>query len=80
MALTVKDGRKMINKCKKNDLKLFVVKQNRLNSTLQRFKRKDKQGKFGKIGIVALNVFWHRPQSYYEQAKWRGTKNLMEEL
>ena len=76
MALNVEDGLKMINKCKKNDLKLFVVKQNRLNSTLRDLREKIKEKKFGKIGIVALNVFWHRPQSYYDQDNWRGTEEL----
>jgi len=23
--------------------------------------------------MVSLNVFWNRPQSYYDSAKWRGT-------
>jgi UDP-N-acetyl-2-amino-2-deoxyglucuronate dehydrogenase len=23
--------------------------------------------------MVSLNVFWHRPQAYYDSAKWRGT-------
>ena len=76
MALNVKDGLKMINKCQKNDVKLFVVKQNRFNPTLIDLRKKIKQKKFGKIGIVALNVFWHRPQSYYDQDNWRGTEEL----
>ena len=29
--------------------------------------------RFGKIHMVNLNVFWTRPQSYYDQAPWRGT-------
>ena len=76
MALNVKDGLKMINKCQKNDVKLFVVKQNRFNPTLIDLRKKIKEKKFGKIGIVALNVFWHRPQSYYDQDNWRGTEEL----
>jgi UDP-N-acetyl-2-amino-2-deoxyglucuronate dehydrogenase len=31
------------------------------------------QGRFGKIYSVAVNVFWTRPQEYYDSAKWRGT-------
>tara|TARA_B100000886_G_C20424886_1_gene493428 strand:- start:1497 stop:2576 length:1080 start_codon:yes stop_codon:yes gene_type:complete len=76
MALNVKDGLMMINKCLKNNVKLFVVKQNRLNTTLLDLREKIKEKKFGKIGIVALNVFWHRPQSYYDQDNWRGTEEL----
>ena len=29
--------------------------------------------KIWKIGIVDVNVFWQRPQSYYDQDEWRGT-------
>lgn len=52
---------------------LFVVKQNRFNSTLQLVKRQLQAGRFGRLAIVAVNVFWQRPQSYYDQDSWRGT-------
>ena len=26
--------------------------------------------------MISINVFWQRPQSYYDQAKWRGTKEF----
>ena len=52
---------------------LFVVKQNRRNSTLQLIKRAMEKGRFGRIHLVTINVFWSRPQSYYDSAKWRGT-------
>src|SRR3546814_6566733 len=32
-------------------------------------------GRFGRIHLVALNVFWTRPQDYYDAAKWRGTRS-----
>jgi len=54
-------------------VRLFVVKQNRRNSTLQLLKRAVTEGRFGKIHMVHLNVFWTRPQEYYDQAPWRGT-------
>ena len=73
MALTLEDAEDMIKKCKKSKVKLFVVKQNRLNPTLQALKKKVCQKKFGNIGIVDVNVFWQRPQSYYDNDDWRGT-------
>src|SRR5690606_27869782 len=30
-------------------------------------------GRFGRIYSVVINVFWSRPQAYYDSAKWRGT-------
>jgi len=44
-----------------------------LNSTLQLVKRQLQAGRFGKLAMVAVNVFWQRPQSYYDQDSWRGT-------
>ena len=55
---------------------MFVVKQNRRNTTLQLLKRAMEEGRFGKIYMVSLNVFWTRPQEYYDSAKWRGTWEL----
>ncbi len=76
MALNLNDAEEMIKVCKKCSVKLFVVKQNRFNSTLQILKKKVDEKKFGKIAIVDINVFWQRPQSYYDQDEWRGTAKL----
>lgn len=63
----------MVRACDDAGVKLFVVKQNRRNATLQLLKHAVEQGRFGRIYSVALNVFWTRPQEYYDAAKWRGT-------
>lgn len=73
MATRWHDGLAMVKACDEANVRLFVVKQNRRNATLQLVKRAVEQGRFGKIYSVALNVFWTRPQDYYDSAKWRGT-------
>ncbi|ENO76177.1 Gfo/Idh/MocA family protein [Thauera sp. 63] len=73
MATRWQDGLKMVEACDKAGVRLFVVKQNRRNATLQLLKRAVEQKRFGKIYSVAVNVFWTRPQDYYDSAKWRGT-------
>ncbi len=73
MATRWDDGVAMVKACDQAGVHLFVVKQNRFNSTLQLVKRQLKAGRFGKLAMVAVNVFWHRPQSYYDQDIWRGT-------
>jgi UDP-N-acetyl-2-amino-2-deoxyglucuronate dehydrogenase len=73
MATRWSDGVRMVKACDKAGVQLFVVKQNRKNSTLQLLKRAIKENRFGKIHMVHLNVFWTRPQEYYDQASWRGT-------
>ena len=73
MATRWADGLAMVRACDDAGKHLFVVKQNRFNQTLQLVKRQLKAGRFGQLAIVAVNVFWQRPQSYYDQDSWRGT-------
>jgi len=76
MATRWSDGVKMVKACDNAGVRLFVVKQNRRNTTLQLLKRAMDEKRFGRIYMVNLNVFWTRPQDYYDQAKWRGTWEL----
>lgn len=73
MATSWTDGLAMVKACDKAQVKLFVVKQNRYQPALQLLKKAIQQNRFGQIYMVNLNVFWTRPQAYYDQAKWRGT-------
>lgn len=73
MATRWQDGVSMVKACDNAGVRLFVVKQNRRNATLQLLKRALEEHRFGKIHMVHLNVFWTRPQEYYDQANWRGT-------
>ena len=74
MATRWKDGVAMVKACDEAGVRLFVVKQNRRNTTLQLLKRAIEEKRFGKIHMVHVNVFWTRPQSYYDQGNgWRGT-------
>ena len=76
MATRWNDGLSMVNACDACGVHLFVVKQNRFNSTLQLLRKQIKADRFGKLAMVCINVFWQRPQSYYDQDKWRGTLEL----
>lgn len=73
MATRWQDGVRMVKACDEAGVHLFVVKQNRRNATLQLLKRAVQEKRFGRIHLVHLNVFWTRPQAYYDQDKWRGT-------
>jgi UDP-N-acetyl-2-amino-2-deoxyglucuronate dehydrogenase len=74
MATRWNDGVRMVKACDDAGVRLFVVKQNRRNTTLQLLKRAVAEKRFGKIHMVHLNVFWTRPQAYYDQGNgWRGT-------
>ncbi len=73
MATRWGDGLAMVRACDTANVRLFVVKQNRRNRTLQMLKQAIEARRFGRIYMVTINVFWSRPQSYYDGAKWRGT-------
>ncbi len=73
MATRWEDGKAMVEACDAAGVRLFVVKQNRRNSTLQLVKRAMDARRFGRIWMVNVNVFWSRPQEYYDSAAWRGT-------
>lgn len=72
MATRWEDGRRMVEAFDRAGQRLFVVKQNRTNATLQLLKRAVDTRRFGRIFMVAVNVFWTRPQSYYDSEGWRG--------
>ncbi|WP_133127702.1 Gfo/Idh/MocA family protein [Legionella nagasakiensis] len=73
MATRWHDGVRMVKACDKANAHLFVVKQNRRNPPLQLLKTALEERRFGKIYMVNVNVFWTRPQEYYDSARWRGT-------
>lgn len=76
MALSTDDAQDMIAAAEKNNVKLFVVKQNRYNSPVVAVKEALGAGKLGELSMVIVNCLWNRNPQYYEQASWRGTKEL----
>jgi UDP-N-acetyl-2-amino-2-deoxyglucuronate dehydrogenase len=73
MATRLEEADQLVKSCDEADVHLFVVKQNRLNPGIQLLKRATEQGRFGRIYLASVRVFWNRPQSYYDLAPWRGT-------
>ncbi len=76
LATSLKDGYEICNCFKESKAKLFIVLQNRLNPTVRLVKKQIENGRFGKLFLISSNVFWQRPQSYYDQDSWRGTNKL----
>ncbi len=73
MATRWGDGLAMVRACDEAGVRLFVIKQNRRNRTLQLLKKAVQAGRFGRLYMINVNVFWTRPQQYYDGAAWRGT-------
>jgi UDP-N-acetyl-2-amino-2-deoxyglucuronate dehydrogenase len=73
MAISLEGADELVRECDAAGVQLFVVKQNRLNPSIQLLKRAIDRGRFGRIYLANSTVRWTRPQEYYDQAPWRGT-------
>lgn len=73
MAITLEAADDLVKACDDAGVQLFVVKQNRLNPTVQLVKRALDKGRFGRLYLANTTVRWARSQEYYDQAPWRGT-------
>ena len=73
MAISLEGADRLIDACDAAGVRLFVVKQNRLNPPIQLLKRAIDKGRFGRLYLANVTVRWTRPQEYYDQAPWRGT-------
>ena len=73
MAISLTSADELVQACDEHGVHLFVVKQNRLNPSVQLVKRALDKGRFGRLYVANTTVRWTRPQEYYDQAPWRGT-------
>jgi UDP-N-acetyl-2-amino-2-deoxyglucuronate dehydrogenase len=73
LALNLSDGKKAVKACRQNKVKLFVVKQARYLPLLNAIKKAIEKKAFGKLVTIAINIYWQRPQAYFNQSKWRGS-------
>ncbi len=73
MSIDLHSADQLVKACDENEVELFVVKQNRLNPSIQLLKKAIDKGRFGRLFSANATVRWTRPQSYYDMSKWRGT-------
>ncbi|WP_223068707.1 Gfo/Idh/MocA family protein [Paenibacillus caui] len=76
MALSMEDGQAILEAVRRNRVKAAVVHPNRYRPAIQHLKEALDRGIFGKLGHVSIAVRWNRSQAYYDQAPWRGTKEM----
>ena len=74
--VSVTRGLKLIEACKKNEVKLAVIYQNRFIESVSEMKKLLDQGKIGEVFMATASVKWFRDQQYYQQSDWRGTFTL----
>ena len=70
------EARQLIELAKTNNLRIFVVKQNRYNAPVQALKQLIKENRLGKLFMVSVNCFWNRNAEYYQRSDWKGKKDL----
>lgn len=74
MALSMQDCTAMNDAAQKNNMKLWVVKQNRHNVPVKLAKDAIDKGMLGKIFMIKCDILWNRYQGYYDESPWRGKK------
>jgi len=73
MALTLEDADQMINACEAANVKLGIALQRRAEPIFQKVYEAIQAGDLGDITLGSVLIPYYRPQSYYDQAEWRGT-------
>ncbi|MFA6626969.1 MAG: Gfo/Idh/MocA family oxidoreductase [Bacilli bacterium] len=73
MAMSINDAQMLIDLAHSHHVKICVCHQNRFNAAVVAAKKAIDEKRLGKISHAAISVRWNRNQSYYDQAKWRGT-------
>lgn len=76
MALSLKDADMMIQACKEAKVKLGVTLQRRAEEPFKKLKATIAAGGLGRIVTGSVIVPYYRSQEYYEQAPWRGTREM----
>jgi UDP-N-acetyl-2-amino-2-deoxyglucuronate dehydrogenase len=75
IAMSLEETDRIINSCKKNNVKLSVVHPNRFRPVVQEVRKILDENLLGEISHASAIVNWNRNQEYYDQAPWRGTKD-----
>lgn len=76
IAMTLEESDEIIGACKKNAVKLSIVHPNRFRPVVMELRKILDENLLGKISHANALVNWNRNQEYYDQAPWRGTKEL----
>lgn len=76
IAITTEKAEALVHLAKKKNLYFFAVKQVRYNPSIQVLKSAISDGRLGRLFSSSLVVRWTRPQQYFTESDWRGTKEM----
>jgi UDP-N-acetyl-2-amino-2-deoxyglucuronate dehydrogenase len=67
---------RIIEACDRGGVKLCTIFPSRFGDANQAVKRAVDAGRFGRLTLGETTCKWWRPQSYYDEGGWKGTKAL----
>jgi predicted dehydrogenase len=67
---------RIIQNCDRHGVKLCTIFPSRFGDANQALKRAVVSGRFGRLTLGETTCKWWRPQSYYDEGGWKGTKAL----
>lgn len=76
MALTLQDADTMIEACDRANVRLGVTLQRRTEEPFRSLGAAVEAGELGKLLAGSVTVPYYRSQEYYDQAAWRGTREM----
>ena len=66
----------IIDACSRNGVKLCTIFPSRFGDANRALKSTVESGRFGRLTLGETTCKWWRPQSYYDEGGWKGTKAL----
>jgi UDP-N-acetyl-2-amino-2-deoxyglucuronate dehydrogenase len=76
LAMSVADADAVIAEGARAGRVVTTISQRRYEPVMQTLRAAVAAGAFGRVALVVGECLYHRPQSYYESAAWRGTRAL----
>ena len=76
ITITNEEAEDLIATAAQERVHFFAVKQVRYNPAIRVLRSVLEEGRLGKIFSGSLIVRWTRPQAYFDQSDWRGTRSL----
>jgi len=76
LEVTLERCDRIIDACDKNHVKLCTIFPSRFGDANQALKSAVQAGRFGRLTLGETTCKWWRPQSYYDEGGWKGTKPL----
>ena len=73
IALSIEDADRIIEKAKKQHLKVCASHQNRFNKSIRKIREAVEKNRFGRMFYGTAHIRWCRDREYYDRAEWRGT-------